>query len=152
MLKPDGRLAIEFHNASASLWNVFLDALRMAGFATEQVFVLDKGSTTILGDIRPGAAKHDLIVVCAQTDETPTDTGILNPHAIWTLIGERLDQLPRRLRTNEREAEMLYVYLIEYCIVHGMKVPMSAGEFYRGLDQRFDRRERNYFSYIGDIA
>ena len=152
VLKPEGRLAIEFHNASADLWNIFLEALKKSGFASDQIFVLDKGSTTILGDIRPGAAKHDLIVVCVQTDGAPTAISVLELQAVWILIKERLNQLPLQLPTNEREAEMLYAYLLEHCIVHGMTVPISARDFYKGLDQRFERRGRNYFLRIGDMT
>ncbi len=152
VLKPESRLAVEFHNASADLWNVFLEALRESGFTTEQVLTLDKGSTTILGDIRPGAAKHDLIVVCVQADVAPVEYGVLDTRAVWSIISERLGQLPRQPRKNEREAEMLYGYLLEHCIVHGLKVPISAVDFYRGLDWRFDRRGRDYFSSSDNVT
>ena len=62
ILKPGRWMTVEFHNTKASVWNLIQTAIGESGFVIAQVDVFDKGSTTILADIRPGAAKQDLII------------------------------------------------------------------------------------------
>ena len=48
-------------------------------------------------------------------------------------------------RILERMAYLLYDRMVAFHVQHGILVPLSAAEFYSGLDQRFPRRDEMYF-------
>jgi len=45
----------------------------------------------------------------------------------------------------ERQAYLLYDRMVGFHVQRGVRVPVSAAEFYAGLDQRFPRRDGMYF-------
>ncbi len=153
VLRPDAFLALQFHNTRASTWNLLLEALADAGFQVERVGVLDKRTTTILGDIRPGAAKHDL-VLSARSRGRRRPRRLRPLHArraaappavdVWGFVADRLAALPAPgavgagdPRLAERRKHQLFDRLVAHCVLCGSPVPLSAPEFYAGLDERY---------------
>ena len=45
----------------------------------------------------------------------------------------------------ERQAFMLWDRMVAYHIMHGIAVPMDAADFYRGLDEKYIKRDGMYF-------
>ena len=70
----------------------------------------------------------------------------------WEYVRERLDKLPTVVNkgdkievVREREAFMLFDRMIAYHVMNGIAVPIDATDFYRGLDERFLKRDGMYF-------
>lgn len=164
ILKPGHWITIEFHNTSAAIWNLIQTTLAESGFVIAGINLFDKGSTTILADIRPGAAKHDLIIsaykpptspVSLETDpqETAENKGQFaleagTEESAWDFVRRYLAQLPQSSETGlilERTAYRLFDRMVAYHLQQGLKVPISAARFYQGLAQRFVTRDGMYF-------
>lgn len=155
VLKPGRWMTVEFHNTMASVWNLIQTAIGDSGFVIAQVDVFDKGSTTILADIRPGAAKQDLIISAYKPNgelerrfklESGTEDGV------WDFIRTHLKKLPVFVSKNgqaevitERQNFLLFDRMVAFHVQRGVTIPMSAAEFYAGLEQRFPPRDGMYF-------
>lgn len=154
-LKPGRWMTVEFHNTMASIWNLIQTAIGDSGFVVAQVDVFDKGTTTILADIRPGAAKLDLIISAYKPNggledrfglEAGTDEGV------WDFVRTHLKQLPVFISKDsqaeviaERQNYMLFDRMVAFHVQRGVTVSISASEFYAGLVQRFSERDGMYF-------
>jgi len=156
VLKPNRYMSVEFHNTKASVWNLIQSSLTEAGFLVSQVNKLDKGSTTILGDIRPGAAVQDLIISCYKPSSEFDDRFKQHQHsdvAIWDFVEEHLDHLPIHLTTGnsttaiiERSPKILFDRLIAFYVQRNLPVPIDAGAFQKGLRERFIERDGMFFT------
>ena len=155
ILKPGRWITVEFHNTQASIWNLIQIAMGESGFVIAQVDVFDKGSTTILADIRPGAAKQDLIISAYRPyreDERRFELESGTEEGLWGFIRTHLKQLPVFVSKNdqaevivERQNFLLFDRMVAFHVQRGVTVPLSASEFYAGLEQRFPLRDGMYF-------
>ena len=155
ILKPGRWMTVEFHNTRASVWNLIQTALSESGFIVAQVGVLDKGSTTILADIRPGAAKLDLLISAYKPShgfETRFELTGGSEEAVWEFVETHLSQLPVFLEIDrqsesivERCDYLLFDRMVAYHVQRGVMVPLSTTEFYNGLRQRFAERDGMFF-------
>ena len=154
-LKPGGWLTMLFHNSKNVVWNAIQEAIERAGFVVADVRVLDKGGTTIFQDSQAAAVKKDLLISAYKPDLFSQDTikqSTQNYSEPWGFVHEHLERLPECMRegdelivVREREPHMLYDRMIAFFVTRGMPVPMSAGEFYSGLSERFSERDGMYF-------
>jgi 16S rRNA G966 N2-methylase RsmD len=144
VLKPGRWLTVEFHNTQAEVWHAIQSAIVDSGFVVAQVSMLDKGSTTILGDIRPNAAKHDLVISAYKGSRVAPD-GPQAASDVWEFVAERLLALPNGDQS-ERTKEKLFGRMVAAHVERGAPVPMSTEEFYAGLTERFPHREGHFFS------
>ena len=158
VLKTGRWITVEFHNTKATVWNLIQTALAEAGFVVAQVGVLNKGSTTILADIRPGAAKHDLLIqaykpgkVGRRDSRVPVGLGPEEPeHSALQFITEHLRRVPvcgpdKRLEVAERLPHMLYDRYIAYFVTRGWKVPLSNNQLLALLKENLQVRDGMYF-------
>jgi DNA modification methylase/transposase-like protein len=155
VLKPGHWMTVEFHNTLASVWNLIQNGIGESGFVIAQVGVFDKGSTTILADIRPGAAKYDLIISAYKPDVAMEERFHLacgTENAVWEFVNSHLGRLPvfvekdGRVETViERTKYLLFDRMVAFHIQHGVAIPISASEFYLGLHQRLPERDGMYF-------
>lgn len=155
VLKPGRWMSVQFHNADAAVWNVVHEALGASGFVIARASVLDKGTTTILIDIRPGAARDDLIIAAykpARAVERAFRLEDGSPAAAWAFVADHLAHLPLRgggpdpaAPCPDRRAHRLYGALVRHHLDRGRRVPLSAAAFYRGLDERFERLDDAFF-------
>ena len=155
VIKPGRWVTVEFHNTQASIWNVIQESLGRAGFVVAQTGTLDKGSSTILQDIRPGAVNNDIIISAYKPKETfinefQTIAGSVD--GAWSFIRNHLNQLPTTIETKEtfdliteRQPRILFDRMVSFHIQNGVTIPLSASEFYLGLSQRFSERDGMYF-------
>ena len=155
ILKPGRWMTVEFHNTRASVWNLIQTALSESGFVVAQVGVLDKGSTTILADIRPGAAKLDLLISSYKPNhgfETRFELRGGSEEGVWDFVEVHMGQLPVFLMINgqsesivERHDYLLFDRMVAYHVQRGVMVPLSTTEFYDGLRRRFAERDGMFF-------
>jgi DNA modification methylase len=153
LLKPGCWLTVEFHNTAAAVWNLFQAVLGECGFVVARVGVVDKGSTTILADIRPAAAKHDLLISAYKPTAALERCFRLRPGssvAAWAFVREHLRRVPPAGpdgagRVAERTAHLLFNRMVAFHVRRGVAVPLSAAEFHAGLRRRFVERDGLYF-------
>lgn len=155
VLKPGRWITVEFHNTKASVWNLIQTALSEAGFVVAQVGKLDKGSTTILADIRPGAVVQDLIISAYKPDGSVER--VIYEHgstaeSAWKFVEQHLKHLPISKSGSaelsfvaERSERILYDRMVAWFIRHNTLVPLSAQEFFEGLRQRYVERDEMFF-------
>lgn len=126
--------------------NLIQTAINETGFIIAQVNKLDKGSTTILADIRPGAAVQDLIISCYKPSKD-FEKKIQVEHQdviVWDFVTEHLNHLPVHIKKGnntsaiiERTPKLLFDRLITYYLMRSLLVPINTNEFQEGLKQRF---------------
>jgi DNA modification methylase len=155
ILKPGRWITIEFHNSSNSVWNTIQQSLSEAGFVTADVRTLDKKQGTFKQVTEANAVKQDLIISAYKPNggleerfkiEAGTEEGA------WDFVRTHLKQLPVFVSKDgqaemiaERQNYLLFDRMVAFHVQRGVAVPLSAAEFYRGLNQRFSLREGMYF-------
>jgi 16S rRNA G966 N2-methylase RsmD len=155
VLKPGRWITVEFHNTMASVWNLIQTNLAESGFIVAQVGKLDKGSTTILADIRPGAVVQDLIISAYKPNEGLEEKFQLtggSPDTAWAFVDSHLQHLPisnvkggELIYISERSSRIIYDRMVGWFIKHGSMVPLSSQEFQAGMRQRFVERDEMFF-------
>ncbi len=155
VLKPGRWMSVEFHNTQASVWNLIQTSINESGFVIAQVNKLDKGSTTILADIRPGAAVQDLIISCYKPSEAFDINSVVKSSDIlvWDFVIEHLGHLPIHLTKSgntaliiERTPKILFDRLVTFYLMKGLPIPLDVRDFQEGLKQRFVERDGMYFT------
>ena len=156
VLKPGRWITVEFHNSKNSVWNAIQESLGRAGFVIADVRTLDKkqgsfnqvkgASQAIKQDLvisayKPKNALEKLFTAKAGTEETA-----------WAFIRQHLANIPVVVVKNdrievvaERQAYLLFGRMVAYHIMQGIPVPLDATDFYRGLDEKFLKRDNMYF-------
>jgi hypothetical protein len=148
-------MCVEFHNTKAAIWNLLQSSITKAGFIITDVIKLDKGSTTILADIREGAAVQDLIISCFKPSESfeqkMSDSGsIMN---VWDYVEEYMSH-QRVINSNgttfygveERTSKILFDRLVSYYIQHGSSVPIDSYAFLTGMRERYSEKDGMFFT------
>lgn len=157
ILKPNRWITVEFHNSKNAVWNSIQEALQSAGFVIAFVRTLDKQKGTTKQLSYSMAVKQNLVISAYK----PTDILIreLNEQAgdvatAWSFIRQYLANLPVVVDANhngkidiipERQAYLLFDRMVAYHIMNGIPVPIDATDFYKGLDEKFLKRDGMYF-------
>ena len=156
VLKPGRWITVEFHNSKNAVWNSIQEALGRAGFIIADVRTLDKkqgsfnqvkgASQAIKQDLvisayKPKGAFQNVFNSMAGTSETA-----------WAFVRQHLENIPVVVLKNqkieviaERQAYLLFDRMVAYHIMQGIPVPLDATDFYRGLDEKFLKRDNMYF-------
>jgi len=154
VLKPGRWVTVEFHNSQNAVWTAIQEALGRAGFIIADVSVLDKGMKT-KKQLSAKAVDKDLVISAYKPNsgleqrfelEAGTEAGL------WDFIRTHLRQLPVFVTKNghgqiitERQQVLLFDRMVAFHVQRNATVPLSAGEFYRGLAERFPERDGMYF-------
>lgn len=155
VLKPNRWITIEFHNSKNTIWNAIQEALQKAGFIVADVRTLDKKQSSINQDNARGAVQQDLVISAYK----PKGSFIRNfvnragtEETAWDFVRQHLSNLPVVVNKNgtievlsERQAYLLFDRTVAYHIMQGIAVPLDSIDFYRGLDDRFLKRDNMYF-------
>ena len=155
ILKPGRWLTVEFSNTRASVWNAIQAALEQSGFVVANVSSLDKKQHSFKAVMTPTAIKQDLVISAYKPNggfeerfrlESGTEDGV------WDFVRTHLKQLPvfvskddRAEVIAERQNFLLFDRMVAFHVQRGVTVPLSAAEFYAGLEQRFPLRDGMYF-------
>ncbi len=155
-LKPGRWITVEFHNSRNSIWKAIQEALGNVGFVVADVRTLDKkkGTTKQLS-YTSGAVKQDLVISAYKPSNDLEERFNLESgtvEAVWEFTRSHLDKLPIPRHKQgqlepiaERMAYLLFDRMVAFHVQHGVTVPLSAAEFYAGLEQRFASRDDMYF-------
>jgi DNA modification methylase len=154
-LKPGHWMTVEFHNSANSVWNSIQEALQRAGFIIADVRTLDKQQGTFKQVNNSAAVKQDLIISAYKPNDHLEERFRLEAgtaDGAWEFVRYHLTQLPRVVEKDdeievvaERQAFLLFDRMVAFHIQRGASVPLSAGEFYAGLKQKFVERDGMYF-------
>ena len=148
-------MTVEFHNSKNSVWNSIQEALQNAGFVIADVRILDKRQFSFQQVTSASTVKQDLIISVYKPNGGLEDRFKLNAkteEGVWDFVRTHLKQLPVFVSTNgqseviaERQHFLLFDRMVAFHVRRGVTVPLSAAEFYAGLEQRFPLRDGMYF-------
>lgn len=156
ILKPGKWMTVEFSNPSAIVWNTIQNSISAGGFIIANVAALDKKQKSINSYTTPKAVKQDLIISCYKPSSEFDDKFKQSQNkdvGIWDFAEEHLNHLPIHLVVEnattaiiERSPKILFDRLIAFYVQRGLPVPIDAGEFQKGLRERFIERDGMFFT------
>ncbi len=155
VLKPGRWMTVVFHNSKNAVWNAIQEAMLAAGFVVADVRTLDKKQGSYR-QVTSTAVKQDLVISAYKPNhgleerfklEAGTEDGV------WDFVRTHMRQLPVFVAKDgqaeviaERQSYLLFDRMVAFHVQRGVTVPLSAAEFYAGLDQRFGpARDGMYF-------
>lgn len=155
VLKPNRWMTVEFHNSKNAVWNAIQEALQRSGFIVADVRTLDKQGGSYKQVNNTNAVKQDL-VISAYKPKDSFRREILDKagteETAWDFVRQHLANIPIVVVKNERievvaerQAYLLFDRMVAYHIMQGIPVPLDATDFYRGLDEKFLKRDNMYF-------
>ena len=155
ILKPRRWMTVEFHNSKNAVWNAIQESLLRAGFIIADVRTLDKKQGSFKQVTTSSAVKQDL-VISAYKPKDSFRAGILASAGMeetaWRFVQQHLENIPVVVVKNdkieiitERQAYLLFDRMVAYHIMNGIPVPVDSTDFYRGLDEKFLKRDGMYF-------
>ena len=128
-----------------------------AGFVIADVRTLSKEKKTVMQYKSGNTVDQDLVISAYKPKES-FKTCFLNEigseESAWSFIRQHLEKLPIVVDANgdgkidilaERQAYLLFDRMVAYHIMQGIPVPLDATDFYKGLDERFLKRDNMYF-------
>ena len=155
VLKPGRWMTVEFSNHSNDVWLRIQDSLASAGFVVADTRVFDKDQLSYRQVTADNAVKHDLVISAykpAEATEHSFEVAAGGEDAAWVFVREHLSRVPvteghrgRAVVVRERQADRVYERMVAYHVARNTLVPMTAAEFYAGLEQRFPVRDGMYF-------
>ena len=156
VLKPGRWMTVEFSNHSNDVWLRIQDALASAGFVVADTRVFDKDQLSYRQITADNAVKHDLVISAYKPAEVTERSFVLaaggGGDSAWAFVREHLSRLPvtersdgRAVVIRERQADRVYGRMVAYHVARNTLVPMTAAEFYAGLERRFPVRDGMYF-------
>lgn len=155
ILKPNRWITVEFHNSKNAVWNSIQEALQKAGFVVAFVRTLDKQKGTTKQLSYSMAVKQDLVISAYKPkssfkSEFITKAG--TEETAWAFVRQHLENIPSVVFNGdkieiiaERQDYLLFDRMVAYHIMNGISVPLDATDFYRGLSERFLKRDGMYF-------
>jgi DNA modification methylase len=155
ILKPGRWMTVEFHNSRNSVWNAIQESLMRAGFIIADVRTINKQQGSFNQVTTTSAVKQDLVISAYKPKESFKREFISHAgseETAWSFVRQHLEKLPVVVVKNgkieliaERQAFLLYDRMVAYHIMNGIAVPLDATDFYKGLDERFLKRDGMYF-------
>ncbi len=154
-LKPGRWITVVFHNSKNSIWNVLQEAIGAAGFVVADVRMMERGTGSYRQVTASTAVKADVIISAYKPNgglENRFRLSAGTEDGVWDFVRTHLKQLPvfvskdgRAEVIAERQNYLLFDRMVAFHVQRGVTVPMSAAEFYAGLEQRFPPRDGMYF-------
>lgn len=154
VLKPGRWMTVVFHNSKNAVWNAIQEAMLGAGFVVADVRTLDKKQGSYR-QVTSTAVKQDLVISAYKPNhglekrfklEAGTEEGV------WDFTRTHLRQLPVFVSKDslaeviaERQHYLLFDRMVAFHVQRGVRVPLSATEYYAGLAQRFPERDGMHF-------
>ena len=155
ILKPGRWMTVEFHNSQNKVWMAIQQALTRAGFIIADVRTLDKKQGTFKQVTTTSAVKQDLIISAYKPNGGLEERFKLTAgtvEGVWDFVRQHLRHLPIAPEKDgilqyvpERQKHLLYDRMVAFHVQRGIIVPISSGDFYLGLYQRFPERDGMYF-------
>jgi len=151
VLKPGRWMTVVFHNSRNSVWTAIQESLQIAGFVVADVRVLDKQQGSFNQAVAVGSVKQDLVISAYKPNGGLEERFKLTAgteDGAWDFVRTHLKQLPVFVSKDseaeviaERQNYLLFDRMVAFHVQRGVTVPLSAAEFYAGLEQRFPSRD-----------
>jgi hypothetical protein len=155
VLKPSRWMTVEFHNSQNAVWNSIQEALQRSGFIIADVRTLDKQQSSFKQVTTTSAVKQDLVISAYKPKDSFKNEFIAkagSEETAWAFVRQHLENLPVVVVKNkhveiiaERQAYLLFDRMVAYHIMNGIAVSLDAVDFYKGLDEKFLKRDGMYF-------
>ena len=155
VLKPGRWMTVEFHNSHNAVWNAIHESLQRSGFVLADVRTLDKQQSSFKQVTTTSAVKQDLVISAYKPKDSFKREFIAragSEDTAWAFVRQHLENLPVVVVKNgkieliaERQAFLLFDRMVAYHIMNGILVPLDATDFYKGLDEKFLKRDEMYF-------
>jgi DNA modification methylase/DNA-directed RNA polymerase subunit RPC12/RpoP len=156
ILKPGRWMTVVFHNSQNSVWNAIQEALLRAGFVVADVRTLDKKQGSFKQVTTTTAVKQDLVISAYKPKDSFKRRFLEragSEEAAWDFVRQHLEKLPKVVESKsgkleiiaERQAFLLFDRMVAFHVQNGIAVPLDAGDFYKGLKERFIERDGMYF-------
>ena len=155
VLKPNHWMTVEFHNSKNAVWNSIQEGLQRAGFIVADVRTLDKKQGSFKQVTTTTAVKQDLVISAYRPKESMKSKMLSSAgseETAWEFVRQHLSQVSIVVKksnnlqiVSERQAFLLFDRMVAYHIINGISVPIDAIDFYKGLDERFLKRDNMYF-------
>lgn len=156
-LKPNHWMTVEFHNSQNSVWNAIQESLLRAGFVVADIRTLNKKQGTFQQTTAQGTVKQDLVISAYKPKEKfrkEFEDNAGSEETVWAFVRQHLANLPVVVDADhdgkidiisDRQAYLLFDRMVAYHIMNGIPVPIDASDFYKGLDEKFLKRDGMYF-------
>lgn len=155
VLRPGRWMVVEFHNSSNGVWTTIQEAIGRAGFVVADVRTLDKKKGTTKQLSYASTVKQDLVISAYKPSKRLEEKVHLKrgaEDAVWEFVWTHLKHLPVFVSRDgtaeviaERQNYLLFDRMVAFHVQRGVTVPMSAAEFYQGLERRLPERDGMYF-------
>lgn len=155
ILKPGRWMTVEFHNSKNSVWNAIQESLMRVGFVIADVRTLDKKQGSFKQVTNTTSVKQDLVISAYKPKNSFREQFLEKAgteESAWTFVRQHLEKIPVVVVTNnkielisERQGFLLFDRMVAYHIMAGLPVPIDAADFYKGLDEKFLKRDGMYF-------
>ena len=157
ILKPSRWITVEFHNSKNAIWSAIQESLGRAGFVIADVRVLNKEKKTINQFTAAGCVDQDLIISAYKPREKfrrEFKKKVGTEETAWAFVRQHLSNLPVAIDADrngkldiiaERQSYLLFDRMVAYHIMNGIPIPIDASDFYKGLDEKFIKRDGMYF-------
>lgn len=155
VIKPNRWITVEFHNSKNAVWNAIQTAIQRVGFVIADVRTLDKQKGTTKQLSSTATVQQDLVISAYKPKESFRKDVLLHAgseETAWAFVRQHLENIPVVVESNgtielvaERQAYLLFDRMVAYHIMQGIPVPLDATDFYRGLDEKFLKRDNMYF-------
>jgi DNA modification methylase len=155
VLKPGRWMTVVFHNSRNSVWTAIQESLQFAGFVVADVRVLDKKQGSFNQAVAVGSVKQDLVISAYKPNGGLEDRFKLEAgteEGVWDFVRTHLKQLPVFVSKDgqaevvaERQNYLLFDRMVAFHVQRSVTIPLSAAEFYAGLEQLFPSRDSMYF-------
>ena len=154
VLKPGRWMTVVFHNSKNAVWNAIQEAMLAAGFVVADVRTLDKKQGSYR-QVTSTAVKQDLVISAYKPNDGLEQRFELHAgteEGAWDFLRTHLRHLPVFVSQDgtaeviaERQNYLLFDRMVAFHVQRGVTVPVSAAEFYEGLERRFPERDGMYF-------
>jgi len=135
VLRPDGCATVAFHSASAGVWNALRSACEDAGFHVAGTSILDKTQASFKQVRTNGAVKGDPLILLSKRPAS----GNGREAEVWAVTKELVKRAAKSNDPAEATPQRLYSRLVGRYLAAGQSVPIDAGDFYRGFQERHSR-------------
>ncbi|MEX0599661.1 MAG: DNA methyltransferase [Rhodothermales bacterium] len=155
VLKPGRWMTVVFHNSKNAVWNAIQEAMLAAGFVVADVRTLDKKQGSFNQVVAGRSVKQDLVISAYKPNHGLEERFELHAgteDGAWEFLRTHLRHLPVFVSRDgtaeviaERQNYLLFDRMVAFHVQRGATVPLSASEFYQGLERRFPERDGMYF-------
>jgi len=155
VLKPGRWLTVEFSNSRTEIWLAIQEAISSVGFVVADTRVFDKQQGSYRQVTATNAVKRDLVISAYKPSASGASAIRLSEgseDSAWSFVKEHLEHLPVTQGKSEllepvreRFGDRIYDRMVAYHVHNGVTVPVTASEFYAGLERLFPERDAMYF-------